>query len=191
LGECKVKRLSARERVLLVAAGGTLIILVLVFAVMLPMLDRGVTLTARTRQLSARMERALSVYRTMPQTEKQLAALREEIGRVVRGETAAAEEVVRDIDHLTADLGLRLESLRPGKAERVSGCVRYPATFDVVSGYASIVRLLYALEQPEHRLWVEAVKISPSGGSENELRASVRVVAYTLEGSSEEGDAGS
>jgi hypothetical protein len=58
------------------------------------------------------------------------------------------------------------------------GAVKYPATFQVEAGFSDLVRLMFELEQPERRLWVEGVEISADRQVGGRLQATFYVAAY-------------
>ena len=101
----------------------------------------------------------------------------------------ARQAVMRDISQLSSDLGLRLTSIRPDEPESIQNSVRYPLTFRVEADFAHIVRLLYELEQPPHRLWVEGIEIGPGPRGQAEPSALVHVATYTVRPASEGSDA--
>jgi len=173
-----------RERLLIIAAAAVLVGSVLVFAVALPMLDRAGKLAADTKELTDRIAEASRMYEGLPAMREESASLAAEVGDLTKSRADAA----RELDGLTSDLGIRLVSVRPEDPEPVADCLKYVTTFNVETDYAHMIRLLYELEQPGHRLWVEEVMISPPRRGANELQVIITVAAYVV-GASEESDA--
>jgi Tfp pilus assembly protein PilO len=97
--------------------------------------------------------------------------------------------VMREVSQLSRDLGLRLTSIKPGEPESVQDCIRYPLTFRVEADLAHIVRLLYEVEQPEHRLWVEGLEIGPGPRGGSDLAATVHTATYAVRSTREAADA--
>jgi hypothetical protein len=173
-----------RERVLVIAAAAVLVVFVLVFAVALPMVDRAGRLAADTKELTDRIAEASRMYEGLPAMREESVSLAAEVGDL----TKSRADVARELDGLTSDLGIRLVSVRPEDPEPVAGCLKHVTTFNVETDYAHMVRLLYELEQPEHRLWVEEVRISPPRRGADELQVLITVAAYVV-GVTEESDA--
>jgi len=173
-----------RERLLIVVAAAVLVGFVLVFAVALPMVDRAGKLATDTQELRDRIAEASRMYESLPAMREESASL----GAELRGLTKPTAEVARELDELTSDLGIRLTSVRPEDPEPVAGCLKHVTTFNVETDYAHMIRLLYELEQPGHRLWVEEIRISPPRRGANELQLIITVAAYVVR-ASEESDA--
>jgi Tfp pilus assembly protein PilN len=182
-----VRPRSARERILLIAGGAALAAFLLLFFLVLPMRDRGVQLASRASELNREIERADALRRQMPKMKQEIGSLNRQVHQIVRTGEDIAPDIVREIEDLTGDLKVRLTSVTPKEPEALPNHVKYYTTLEVESDIAGVVKLLYALEQPAHQLWVEGVRITrPAGG---QLRATIHVAAYTLERESEKSDA--
>lgn len=175
---------QGRERLLIVAAAVVLVGFVLVFVVALPMVDRSGKLATDTKELRDRIAEASRMYEGLPAMRDESASLAAEVGSL----TKSKADVARELDELTSDLGIRLTSVRPEDPEPMAGCLKHVTTFNVETDYAHMIRLLYELEQPGHRLWVEQVRISPPRRGAGELQVIITVAAYVVR-PSEESDA--
>jgi hypothetical protein len=96
---------------------------------------------------------------------------------------------VREIEKLSKELGVTVTSFRPGQSESADGSTRHPAVFKVDADLGKIVRLLYELEQPSRRLWVEGVEVAAARQGEKTLTATIYVAAYSPARESEAADA--
>jgi hypothetical protein len=181
-----VRTLSPRERVLLVVGAIAAVGFVCIFGLILPMRDSAGKLAQTAASLRAKVKEANRMYSEVPKVVEEIATLRADTLGLMFDAADARVGVMREIDRLAAELDLTVASLRPGEAEAVAGCVKYPTTFVVESDFSRLVRLLYELEQPDHRLWVEGVEITASRTGGGRLRATLHVAAYVAAPRSEE-----
>ncbi|MCJ7797041.1 MAG: type II secretion system protein M, partial [Thermoleophilia bacterium] len=98
--------------------------------------------------------------------------------------------MVGEIEKLSKELGVTLTSIRPGEVESADGSTRHPVTLKVEADLGKIVRLLYELEQPSRRLWVEGMEIASPRQTEGKLTGTVYVAAYSPLPESEAENAG-
>jgi hypothetical protein len=157
-----------------------LVAFVLVFGVALPMADRAASLAVKQSKLRAQIAEAAKLFGRTPAMEQEIETLRADSAKLVVAHGDPKVAVVHEIDQLASDLNLRVTSMKPpGDAEPVGGLLRYPASFKVESDFSHVVRLLYELERPERRLWVETVEITTSGrAAGDELQVSISVAVY-------------
>ena len=183
-----MRRLSRRDRVLLAIWAAVVVVLALVIAVALPMRMRWKTLDGEVLSLQRTIAEAAAMYRQAPELTKEI----KELGDTARALSRSGKEVgptlIKEVDQLTKDLGIRLLSVRPGEPQTLEQCRKHTAVFEVECDFAGVARMLYELEQPPHPLWVEGVEISSDRTAENEVRAKVSVAVYTLRSASEKKD---
>jgi hypothetical protein len=185
-----VRRLSPRERFLIAIAGAALLVVVLVFGVVLPMVGRGAKLARDEAEYRAIVAEAASMYEAVPAVEAEVAELRSEAARLMFPREEAKIAVVHEIDELAAEVGIHLTRVvPPGDPEPAAGCLKYSASFRAESTFSQAIDLLYRLEQPDRRLWVEGVEISAGRGSGAELQINVQLAVYVPVEAGEEDDA--
>jgi len=185
----QVRRLSRRERFLVMVAGVAVVGFALVFAVILPMADRARSLARDEAVLRDAIAEATKMYEAAPAIRADVEGLRAEVARLMFPRENVKVEVVREIDRLASKLGLRVTNVRPpGEPESVADCVRYTMSFKADSTFAKSVQLLYELEQPECRLWVEEVDIGRGREAGVELQINVQVAVYVPAKAGEEED---
>ncbi|UCC69413.1 MAG: type II secretion system protein M [Armatimonadota bacterium] len=184
-----MRRLSTRERLLVTLAGVALVVFALAFAVILPMADRVSGLARDETALRKAIAEAAKMYEAAPAIRAETEDLRAEVSRLMFPRENVKVQVVHEIDRLTSDLGIRLANVKPpGEPESLADCLKYTTSFTVTSTFAESVRLLYELEQPGCRLWVEKVDIERGRGAGAELQINVQVAAYVAAKAGEEDD---
>lgn len=185
-----MSRLSPRERALLAAGAAALVLSALVFGLARPMLARSRQLAREAESLRAELEEAAAIREAAPEIEEELARLRAAAADIARPAGYVAPQLVRDIEALSARLGVSLTRVRPGEPQPSAGCMKYPITFEFESSYDQMVRMLYELEQPAERLWVEGAEISSVRGTPGRLRTVIHAYAYVLGLGDAEGEGG-
>lgn len=184
-----MRRLSTRERLLVTLAGIALVVFALAFAVIRPMADRAGGLARDEAALRNAIAEATEMYEAAPAIRAEAEDLRAQVARLMFPRENVKVEVVREIDRLAADLGIRIANVKPpGEPESLADCLKYTASFTVTSTFAESVRLLYELEQPGRRLWVEKVDIGGGREAGGELQINVQVTAYVPAKAGEEDD---
>ena len=183
-----MKRLSRRDRVLLAIWAALLLALALVIGVALPMRSRWRKLDGEVLSLQRKIADAAAMYRQAPELRGEIKELRDTAQALSRPGEQVGPLIIREVDQLTKDLGIRLLSVRPGESQTLEQCRKHTAVFEVECDFADIARMLYELEQPPHPLWVEGVEISSDRTADNEVRAKVSVAVYTLRSASERKD---
>ena len=185
-----MRQLSQRERMLVLFAALALIGFILVFVIGLPMRNRSLSLARDVDNLRHEIAQAKSLYAQMPEIQTEIQELRARAAGLMLEKSNVKVEVVHEIDRLTSDLGMSVTGVTPpGDAEPVSGCLKYTASFRADSSFSEIVRLLYKLEQPSRRLWVEGIEITPGRKGGEALHVDVHVAVYVPAPESEEQDA--
>jgi hypothetical protein len=170
-----------RARAPLIIAVGALALFLLILFVALPMRDTAKNLSDQIGALTAKIDKAVQMYRQMPAAQEEVKQLKARTAAQFRPDNPdVTPDVVREIGQLTDDLGLSMSSIRPAEPEKVGNGVRYPFTFRVETDFPHIVRLLYELEQQPHRLWVEGIEVNPGGRGSAQLTALIHVAAYSL-----------
>jgi len=185
-----VRRLSRRERFLIAVTAVAVIGFALVFGLILPMVARAAQLARDEAEYRDVIAEAASLYEAAPAIEAEVADLRSEAARLMFPREEAKIAVVHQIDELAAEVGLRLiRVVPPGDPEPAAGCLKYSASFRADSTFAEAVDLLYRLEQPDRRLWVEGVEITSGRGAGDELQINVQLAVYVPVEAGEEDDA--
>ncbi len=181
-----MRKLSGRDRILLTAWLAGLVLLALVIGVARPMHARWRGLKKDIATLRQSIAVATAMYRETPAVETEVAELAQIVSTLSRPADEVGPAMIREIDRLTGELGVQLLTLRPGDVEDLDVCRKHTAVFEVESDFPRIVRLLYRLERPPLRLWVEGVDLTSDRTPENKVRAKISVAAYTVETSAEE-----
>jgi len=173
-----MRQLSGREKTLLIVGGVALVLFIYLFGLLLPALDSAGRLARTEASLNDKIATAARMYSQRSSLEQEIVSLRAQTEELTVSATDVKVAVMRKIDALASEHGVSVTSVRPDEPEPMPGFVKYPATVDIESDFAHLIRLLYELEQPDNRLWVEEVKISPGRGSAGELRATVQIAVY-------------
>jgi len=184
-----MRQLSGREKALLILGGVALVLFVYLFGLLLPTLDTAARLARAEASVNEKVATAARMYGKRSQIEQEIYALRTQTAELMLSTADVRVAVMRKIDALASAYGVSVTSVRPDEPEPMSGFVKYPTTIEIESDFAHLVRLLYELEQPANRLWVEEVKISSGRGKTDELRATLQVAVYAPRTEREEGDA--
>jgi hypothetical protein len=185
-----VRRLSPRERFLIAVAAAALIGFGLVFGLILPMAGRAATLARDEAEYREIIAEAASMYAAVPAIEAEVGDLRSEAARLMFPREEAKVAIVHEIDELAAEVGIRLiRVMPPGDPEPAAGCLKYSASFRADSSFAEAIDLLYKLERPDRRLWVEGVEIISARGAGDELQVNVQLAVYVPIEAGEEDDA--
>lgn len=174
-----MRRLSARERVLVILGAVALVGFLVILGVVLPMANRASRLSHSERQLLDRIEVADRLSAKAPDLAKEIDALRANTAALLFARDNAKVALVHEIDQVASDVPVRVTSLRPpDEPESVAGLLKYAASFKVESDFSRLVSLLYSLEDEDRRLWVEGVEISATPGASDQLQTNVRVTVY-------------
>ncbi len=185
-----MRRLSSRERFLIAIASAALVVSVLVFGLILPMARRAAQLARDEAEYREVVAEAASMYEAVPAIEAEVADLRSEAARLMFPREEAKIAIVHEIDDLAAEVGIRLiQVVPPGDPEPAAGCLKYSASFRADSTFAQAIDLLYRLEQPDRRLWVEGVEITSARGAGEGLQINVQLAVYVPVEAGEEDDA--
>jgi len=185
-----VRRLSPRERFLVILAGAVLIGFVLGFGLVVPMAGRAAKLARQEADYRSVIAEAARMYEAVPTVEAEVADLRAETARLMFTQEDAKVAVVHEIDKLASEVGVRLTRVMPpGDPESTAGCLKYSASFQGESTFGEAIRLLYELERPERRISVEQVEIASGAAGGDELEISVQIALYVPGEAGEEDDA--
>jgi hypothetical protein len=150
----------------------------LAFGLVLPTRNRAAELARTEQRLSAKIAQATSMYAESLREAEEIVGLQAELQEVMFPDKDASIAVVRQIDQLASEFDLRITSIRPGEVGPMSGSIRHPVTVTVESDFPGIVRLLYELERPQRRLWVEGVEMTLSRQESGGIQANVHVAVY-------------
>jgi Tfp pilus assembly protein PilO len=186
-----MRPLASEHRRLLVIGAAAFIVFFYLLVVLMPLSARGRELSSERESLNGAIERAQMMYEAAQGALDDVAALREEIDSLIFPEGNVPVNMVRRLERLAADTGLTITSIRPERPEMIDGAVRHPATFKLEADFSDLVLLMFALERPGRRLWVEGVEISAGRQARGRLQATFYVAAYaeSEEGEVEDGQA--
>jgi Tfp pilus assembly protein PilO len=173
-----MKRLPSQDRTLIVLGLVVVAAVLALLVVVLPLRAKARQLAREAAALREKIHEAETMYRQFPTEAARLASLEKQIGGVCRPQADPSPEVVREVQQLSANLGLQLVSVRPSEPTVGEGYTKFATTIELQASFADIVRLLYELETPPHSLWVDAAEISSDQGGGAGLRATVTVAAY-------------
>lgn len=184
-----MRQLSIREKRLLPIAAVALVLFAYVAGLIIPLSNKSEALAAELEQLKGNAERAEMMYAAAEAAAGDIAALREQTEKLMFLEGDVRVGMVREIEKLARQANLSITSIRPEEPQSTEGAMRYPATVKAEADFPQLVRLLFDLEQPDRRLWVEGVEIAAPRRGEDQLQATFYLEAYTHLDESEKPDA--
>ena len=184
-----MRQLSLRERRLILIAAAALIVFIYFAALILPLGSKSSALTEELELLKGQAERAEMMYAAAEAAVSDISALREQTQELMFVEGDVRVGMVRELESLASGTALSITSIRPEEPQATEGAMKYPATIKVEADFSELVRLLFDLEQPDRRLWIEGVEVSAPRRGEQKLQATFYVEAYTQPDESEETDA--
>ncbi len=183
-----MRQLSAREKRLLLIGAAALVVFVYVAGLILPLSNRSRELAEELELLEGQVERADMMYRGAEAAASDIAALQEQTQALMFPDEEVRVGMVRELERLAREAKFTITSIRPEEPETADGSVKYPVTFEVEADFPELVRLMFDLERPSRRLWVEGVEISAPRRGEEKLRATLYVAGYAQAQESEVGD---
>jgi len=174
-----MRQLAPREKALVAFAVTALVIFAYVFGLLLP--ERRALGDARRwqGQLKDQLAQAELMYREAAAAQQQVAALGAQSQSIMFGSSDVQSGMVTEIEKVSKELGVAVTSIRPGDPDSADGSTKHPAVFKVETDLGNIVRLLYELEQPGRRLWVEGVEITSARKTGGALAATIYVAVYS------------
>ncbi|MFB3880242.1 MAG: type 4a pilus biogenesis protein PilO [Armatimonadota bacterium] len=184
-----MRQLTRRERGALLIGAAALVTFAYTFGLLLPARRSLARAQSERAQLTDQIEQAERMYKEALAVQPQIGALRQRSRAVMFPSADVQTGMVREIEKLSKELSITVTSIRPGDAESADGSTKHPAVLKVDADLGKIVRLLYELEQPTRRLWVEGVEIAAARQGEGALTATIYVAAYSPARESEGGDA--
>ena len=173
-----MRQVAGREKTLILIGVIALVLFAYVFGILLPMNRTAADLTRDRIAFEGQIERADSMYSSAQRAEGDIAKLREETAALMLPEPEVSVEMVRRLERLARGTKLTITSIRPEDIETVDGVLKYPATFKVEAEFADLIDLMYKLEQPDTRLWLEGVEIQAPRREGESLQATFYVAAY-------------
>ncbi len=173
-----MRPLAPREKLLVAIAASALLIVVYLFALLLPVRERGRELARQEGSLREQISAAEKMYQEAEAANGEIIALRDEIDDLLFPKPDARVGMVRAVEQLATEMKVTITSIRPGEAESVEGAIRYPLTLKLEADFGKAARLLYELEQPSRRLWVEGVEITSARQTDMTLQITVYIEAY-------------
>lgn len=173
-----MRPLSLREKSLIAIAASALIVVVYLFALLLPAREQGRQLARQESMLQEQIAAADKMYREAEVANGEIIALRAELDNLLFSKPDVKIGMVREVEQLASETKVTLTSVRPGEVESVAGAVRYPLILKFEADFGTIARFLYELEQPSRQLWVEGVEITSARQSNDKLQVTVYIEAY-------------
>jgi Tfp pilus assembly protein PilO len=173
-----MRQLTPQQRRLLAIGAAAVVVLLYFVALLMPLTARGRELSSERESLNGAIERSQMMDQAAQAARDDVAALRGEIQALMFPEGDVRVNMVRQLERLAVDTGLTITSIRPEEPEMADGAVKYPATFQVEADFSDLVLLMFELEQPARRLWVEGVEISAGRQVGGRLQATFYVAAY-------------
>lgn len=174
-----MRGLSAREKSVL--AGG--VIVAVLFGYLLVLLlptQRAAATTERARnRLQEQLAESERMYREAVAAKAELPALHAQLGAVYFPSPELQSGAIREIEQLTKELNITLTSIRPGEVETKDGSTKQPLAIKVESDLGRIAQLLYDLEKPERRLWVEGIEITSAKQTGDTLAVTVYLAVFS------------
>jgi hypothetical protein len=173
-----MRQLTPREKIIVSIGAAALVVFAYGFGLLLPArraVAGAVSQQARYREQLTEAER---MYREAMAARGRIAGLRQQSQSLMCPWADVESGMVGEIEKLSKELRVTVSSIRPGETESADGSTRHPATLKVEADLGRIVRLLYELEQPGRRLWVEGVEIASPRQTEGRLSATIYVAAY-------------
>ncbi len=188
-----MRQLTPQQRRLVLTGAAAAVVLLYFVALLMPLTARRRELSLEKESLSGAEDRAQMVNQAAQAASNDVARLHEDIQALMLPEVFPEGDVrvnmVKQLERLAADKGLTITSIRPDEPEMTDGGVKYPATFKVEAGFSDLVLLMFELEQPDRRLWVEGIEISADRQVGGRLQATFYVAAYAEAEEAEERDA--
>ncbi len=173
-----MRPLTPREKLLIAITASVLIIVVYLFALLLPVREQARELARQEASLQEKIKAAEQMYREAEAANGEIMALRAELANILFSKPDARVGMVRAVEQLATEMKLTITSIRPGEAEAVEGAIRYPLTLKLEADFGKAARLLYELEQPSRRLWVEGVEITSARQTDQTLQITIYIEAY-------------
>jgi len=173
-----MKQPAGSERTLVLMGAIALVLFGYVFGLLLPLNRQAGDLTRDRIAFEGQLERADNMYTSAQRAEEEIVKLKEQTAAMMFPQSDVGVEMVRRLERLARETQLTITSIRPEDSEAIDGAIRYPATFKVEADFADLIDLMYKLEQPDTRLWLEGVEIQAPRRDEDKLQATFYVAAY-------------
>jgi Tfp pilus assembly protein PilO len=174
-----MRQLTPREKVIVSIGAAALVVFAYGFGLLLPARRARAGAVSQQAQYREQLNEAERMYREAVAARGKIAGLRERSQSLMCPWSDVMSGMVGEIEKLSKELGVTVTNIRPGETQSADGSTRHPATVVVEADLGKIVRLLYELEQPSRRLWVEGVEISSARQTEGKLTATVYVAVYS------------
>lgn len=184
-----MRQVSAQDRRLLLIGAAALLVFAYVFGVLLPLHAKARELASEQESLSGLIERAQMMYKAAQAAQAEIARLAGQTEELMFPEGDVRVSMVRQLESLAEETGLTITSVQPEEPQSVDGSVKYRATFKVEASFSELIRLMFELEQPTRRLWVEGIEISADRQAGAQVQATFYIAAYGQAMGSEGADA--
>ena len=155
-----MRQLAPQQRRLLAIGAAAIVVLLYFVTLLMPLTAVRRELSLQRDSLNGAIERSQMMSHAAQAARDDVAELLKDIDTLMFTDGDVRVNMVRQLERVAADTGLTITSIRPDEPEMTDAAVKYPATFQVEAGFSDLVLLMFELEQPERRLWVEGVEIS-------------------------------
>jgi Tfp pilus assembly protein PilO len=173
-----VSTITTRERNLLLTGALVLIVFVYAFGLLLPAQRTLAELRAEETRLRNQIERANTLYGRAEGANAEITALQQQVDQLLFPGPDVTVASVHALERLANETGAVITRIRPEDPGVSGDLIRYPATVKVEATFSELVRLLYELEQPDTRLWVEGAEIATGRQSGDDLQATVYIAVH-------------
>ncbi len=173
-----MRQLSPREKVIAAIGLAVAVIFGYLFILLLPARRASADMASQQAQLQDQLERANQMYKSALSAADEIAKLKKQSQDLMFPAADVQSGMVSEIEKLSKELMVSVTSIRPGDPEKTDGAMRYPSVIKFEADLGKIVRVLYELEQPNHRLWVEGVEITSARQAGGILSATIYVASY-------------
>lgn len=170
-----MKTLSKRERLLVLAAAG-IALLILVLAISSPAGEG-------SRSLKQAQRSHATVKRELDAVKAEMATLQQQVeGRLASGSRAKlVREMIQSAQTAARAAGLRLADVKPDEPEVIAGLQRIPVHLTVSTRFPEAARFLYELERVSTGCHVEQVRLVARDPHSDRLDLELRLVAFMVE----------
>jgi Tfp pilus assembly protein PilO len=173
-----MRQLTPREKAIVGVGAAAVVIFAYLFGLLLPARRAAASIAQQQTEVRDQLDQAERMYHDAMSAQTKIASLKKQSQDIMFPAADVQSGTVREIEKLSKELDVTVTSIRPGDPESADGSTRYPTVIRVEADLGKIVRLLYGLEQPNRRLWVEGAEITSARQTGATLQATIYVAAY-------------